>query len=200
LLLREYRRVTVILTTNGGDDFLKQEIGGQITSIRKMFIKSQKADKSQEIDHSQSALVIARKSKLLITPEKVIEKRQPKTNQTDRPTKSDTEESRTRTPRDTKLSPNGLGARFETLSMGREVSMYDCYQEGKVIVIRWNVDHPFYEKIILVNKDRKDITAGIDFLIYALASAELKTTNDENSELISTIKSIMSSNLRALLS
>ena len=181
-------------------DFLKQEIGGQITSIRKMFIKSQKADKSQEIDHSESAEVIAKKSKLLITPEKVIERRETRTNTSDRPVKPENDEPRTRNPKETKLSPAGLGARFETLSMGREGSMYDCYQEGKVIVIQWNVDHPFYEKIVLVNKDRKDITAGIDFLIYALASAELKTTNDENSELISTIKSIMSSNLRALLS
>lgn len=181
-------------------DFLKQEIGGQIASIRKMFIKSQKADKSKEIDHTESASVIAKKSKLLITPERVIEKRQPKTNVKDDPKKKEAEKTKPRTPKDTKLSPNGLGARFETLSMGREGSMYDCYQEGKVIVIQWNVDHPFYEKIVLLNKDRKGVTSGIDFLIYALASAELKTTNDENSELISTIKSIMSSNLRALLS
>ena len=181
-------------------DFLKQEIGGQIESVRKMFIKSRIADKSKEIDHNESASVIAKKSKLLITPEKVIERREPRANTTDRPIKPENDESRERTPKETKVSSNGLGARFETLSMGREGSLYDCYQEGKVIVIQWNVDHPFYEKIILVHKDRKDITAGIDFLVYALASAELKTTNDDNSELISTIKSIMSSNLRALLS
>jgi len=181
-------------------DFLKEQIGGQITSIRKLFTKLQKADKSQEIDHTESASVIAKKAKLLITPEKIIEKREAKIYTTDKPVKLTTSEPRTRTPKETKLSPNGLGARFETLSMGREGAVYDCYQEGKVIVIQWNVDHPFYEKIVLVNKDRKDLTSGIDFLIYALASAELKTSNDDNSELLSTIKSIMSSNLRALLS
>lgn len=181
-------------------DFLKQEIGGQVSSIRKMFLQSKLADKSKEIDHSESAEVIAKKSKLLITPEKIIEKRSPRVNKTEKPDDKDEKESRERTPRETKLSPSGLGARFETLSMGREGSLYDCYQEGKVIVIQWNVDHPFYEKVVLVNKDRKDITSGIDFLVYALASAELKTVNDDNTELISTIKSIMSSNLRALLS
>jgi len=181
-------------------DFLKQEIGGQVASIRKMVIKSKQADKSQEIDHSESAAVIAKKSKLLITPEKIIEKRGPRVNKLDKVTNPENEETRERKPRETRMSSNGLGARFETLQMGKEGSMYDCYQEGKVIVIRWNVDHPFYEKIIFVNKDRKDVTAGIDFLIYALASAELKTINDDNTELISTIKSIMSSNLRALLS
>ena len=180
-------------------DFLKQEIGGQITSLRKVFQKLQKADKSQEIDHSESAEVIAKKSKLLITPESIIEKRGPRVN-TNTKTQSNNDDLRERNPKETKVSSNGLGARFETLSMGSAGSMYDCYQEGKVIVIQWNVDHPFYEKIVLVNKDRKDITAGIDFLIYALASAELKTTNDDNIELMNNIKSIMSSNLRALLS
>jgi len=181
-------------------DFIKKEVGGQIISIRKMITKLRISDKSKEIDHEASASVIAKKSKLLITPDKVIEKREPKTPK-DKPTdrlKGETE--RDRTPKETKTSPNGLGARFETLSMGKEGALYDCYQEGKIIVIQWNVDHPFYEKIVLENKDRKEITAGIDFLIYALASAELKTTNDDNTILISNIKSIMSANLRALLS
>ncbi len=181
-------------------DLLKNEIGGQIESIRRKVVKERLADKSQEIDHSESASVIAKRSKLLITPEKIIEKRNPKINSINGLKKPQSTSEHERIPRETKLSSSGLGARFETLSMGREGSMYDCYQEGKVIVIQWNVDHPFYEKVILVNKDRKDVTAGIDFLVYALASAELKTVNDDNTELISTIKSIMSSNLRALLS
>ena len=127
-------------------DFLKQEIGGQISSIRKMFIKSHIADKSQEIDYSESASVIAKKAKLLITPEKVIEKRGQKENPINRLSKPGIDKSETRTPKETKLSPSGLGARFETLSMGREGAVYDCYQAGKVIVIQWNVDHPFYER------------------------------------------------------
>lgn len=39
----------------------------------------------------------------------------------------------------------------------------------------------------------------MDFLIYSLASAELKSANEENIELISNIKAIMSSNLRTLM-
>jgi hypothetical protein len=181
-------------------DFLKHEIGGQIVSIRKIVQASQKADKGKEISHDESAAVIAKKSKLLITPDAVIESRSAKVNKGERKEKPESDETRDRTPKETRVSSSGLGARFETLSMGREGALYDCYQEGKVVVIQWNVDHPFYERIILMNKDRKDITAGIDYLIYALASAELKTVNDDNTELISTIKSIMSSNLRALLS
>ena len=138
---------------------------------------------------------------MLITPDAVIEKRGPRLNTGDKKEKVENPIIKDRIPKETKISSTGLGARFETLSMGRESVLYDCYQEGKVVVVQWNVDHPFYEKIILVNKDRKDITAGIDFLIYALASAELKQfNNEENTELIASIKSIMSANLRALLS
>ena len=182
-------------------DFIKQEIGGQISSIRKMLLSKKVADKSLEIDHEESAAVIAKRSKLLITPDAVIEKRGPRLNTGDKKEKVENPIIKDRIPKETKISSTGLGARFETLSMGRESVLYDCYQEGKVVVVQWNVDHPFYEKIILVNKDRKDITAGIDFLIYALASAELKQfNNEENTELIASIKSIMSANLRALLS
>jgi hypothetical protein len=181
-------------------DFLKQEIGGQVTSIRRLLLKNRAADKSKEIDHEESAAVIAKKSKLLITPDAVIEKRAPKTREGRERHEKISDADQDRTPKKTRVSSHGLGARFETVSMGQGGALYECYQEGKVIVIRWNVDHPFYEKIILANRDRKDITAGIDYLVYALASAELKTTNDDNVEIINTIKSIMSTNLRALLS
>ncbi len=181
-------------------DFLKQEIGGQIESIRKTVVKSRVTDKSKEINHEESAAVIAKKSKLLITPDAIIERRSPKINKNNKKEKTEKDETRDRVPKETRISSSGLGARFETLSMGREGALYDCYQEGKVVVIQWNVDHPFYEKIVLANKDRKDLTAGIDFLIYALASAELKTTNDDNVKIISQIKTIMSGNLKSLLS
>jgi hypothetical protein len=181
-------------------DFIKQEIGGQIESIRRMFLKEKVADKSKEISHEESAAVIAQKAKLLITPKPIIEKREPRSDVDVRERPQSTSTGEPRTPKKTHLSTNGLGARFETLSLGRLGALYDCYQEGKVIVIQWNVDHPFYERIILMNKDRKDVTAGIDYLVYALASAELKTANDDNTELLITIKSIMSTNLRALLS
>ena len=54
--------------------------------------------------------------------------------------------------------------------------------------------------MLLENKENKNITSAIDYLIFSLASAELKSSNDDNIELLSNIKSIMSSNLRSLLS
>lgn len=181
-------------------DFLKQEIGGQIKSIRSVLLKNKRANDSTGVDHAGSEAVIAQKAKLLITPEAQVEKRSERkdTRDDDSPTPKSTKERGNF--RQTKTSPKGLGARFETAAMGREGTLYETYQEGKIIVIRWNTDHPFYDRVILVNKDSKDIVSAIDYLIFALASAELKNSNDDNVELMANLKSVMSTNLRALLS
>ncbi len=181
-------------------DFLKQEIGGQVKSIRSMLLKNKRSEDSVGVDHTSSEAVIAQKAKLLITPEAQVEKRGPR---------KETREAAATTPqstkdrenfRQTRTSPKGLGARFETAAMGKEGTLYETYQEGKIIIIRWNTDHPFYDRVILANRDSKDIISAIDYLIFALASAELKNSNDDNVELMANLKSVMSTNLRSLLS
>jgi len=179
-------------------DYLKKEIGGQVASISKMLEKPKNADKAKEVDHDQSALVISKKAKLLITPDPGPIGRIPRSDKGGNHTKVGEGKSETETRNEQKESR--MSVRFETLTMGRNGTLYDCYQEGKIIVIQWNVNHPFYEKLILANRDRKDVTAGIDYLVYGLASAELKTISDDNIGLINTIKSIMSANLSSLLS
>ena len=188
-----------ISPNQGITDFLKNELGGQIASIRKLVKRTQKADPNAAIDHSDSESVIAKKAKLLIVPEAEIEKRAPRKNSEERDTK-DTGRTLDRNPRKTHLSPKGMGVRFETSAMSREGALYECEQEGKVIVIRWNSDHPFYDQVILPNKDTRGIVSALDYLVFALASAELKVSNDDNVAVISSIKAITSSNLRALLS
>lgn len=181
-------------------DFLKQELGGQVVSIRSLVLKNRKADKSSQVDHASSEAVIAQRAKLLITPEAQIEKRGSRKGTRDDDSKDPKGTKDRENFRQVKTSPKGLGARFEVASMGREGTLYETYQEGKVIVIRWNTDHPFYDRVILANKDSKDITSALDYLVFALASAELKNINDDNVELMANIKSVMSTNLRALLS
>lgn len=181
-------------------DFLKQELGGQFASIRSIMLKNKRADKASMVDHASSEAVIAQRAKLLITPDAQIEKRGPRKDKRDEDQKESKETKDRENFRQTKTSPKGLGARFETAAMGREGTLYETYQEGKVIVIRWNTDHPFYDRVILANKDSKDITSALDYLVFALASAELKNINDDNVELMANIKSVMSTNLRALLS
>jgi hypothetical protein len=181
-------------------DFLKQELGGQISSIRSVMLKNKRADKASQVDHASSEAVIAQRAKLLITPEAQVEKRGPRKSTRDEEHKEPKETKEREDFRQTRTSPKGLGARFETAAMGREGTLYETYQAGKVIVIRWNTDHPFYDRVILANKESKNIISALDYLVFALASAELKNMNDDNVELMANLKSIMSTNLRALLS
>jgi hypothetical protein len=83
--------------------------------------------------------------------------------------------------------------------MDRVGPLYHPYMEGTKVVIRWNVDHPFYEKVLRVKKEDKTFLTSIDFLIYSLASAELKAKSDETVPLLESIRSHMSTNLRVLL-
>lgn len=180
-------------------DFLKQELGGQVSSLRTILLKNKRASFSSTVDHAGSEAVIAQRAKLLIVPDAEIEKRSLRkfSNESGSVIPRTTKERENF--KQTKTSPKGLGVRFETFAMGREGTLYEAFQEGKVIVIRWNSDHPFYDRVILANKDSKDIVSAIDFLIFALASAELKNSNEDNVELMANIKSVMSTNLRVLL-
>jgi len=181
-------------------DFLSNEIGGQIRSITNFLKKEQRASEDSLVDHSGSETVIAQRAKLLITPDAEIEKRSQKQNSGNSEKKESESDNNRENFSKIKTSPAGLGVKFESAAMGKEGILYDAYQKGKIIVICWNTDHPFYDRVILANKESKDIISAIDYLIFALASSELKNANDDNVVLMMNLKSIMSTNLRALLS
>jgi hypothetical protein len=182
-------------------DKIKEEIGGQINSIRRSLIKERGTVEGDDVDHSDAEKVIAQKSKLLITPDAVVEKRKKRIERgkvVD--IEKDKEKSTRENIRKVHTSPKGLGCRFELAEMGQSGPVYECYQEGKLVVIQWNSEHPFYQRMILEHKDSKNIVNSIDYFVYAMASAELKVTNDDNIEIMNNIKSIMSANIRTLLS
>lgn len=179
-------------------DMLVQELGGQITSIRRLAKEAQKADQEKELDHKGAAEVIAKKGRLLITPDREKEKRSPRTSSDKRNSKSTGTTKERKNIRNVVISSTS-NVRFETLSMGREGVLYSAYQEGKTVVVQYNADHPFYERVLLENKSDRNIVSAIDYLLYAMATAELKNGNEQNVELLANIKSVMSTNLRTLL-
>jgi len=185
----------------GVSDFLKQEIGGQISTISSRLNKERVVKGAQDVNHRDSADLIAKRAKLLLTPQAEIESRGPKTNGIKKP---DSEPTGTTKSRDNlnkiKTSPSGVGAKFETVSLGYAGVLYNCYQEKKIIVVQWNIDHPFYEKVIIANKGDKNIVSALDYLVFGFAAAEMRAQNDDNVEVLNNIKAEMSSNLRALLS
>lgn len=99
--------------------------------------------------------------------------------------------------------PKGVSAisEFKLLNMGETGDIYKAEQIGKKLVISWNIDHPFYQKLIIENIDNPNVIKIADFFIYTLASAQIQfMADDEEKNLImNTIISTMSTNMRNLL-
>jgi histidine kinase/DNA gyrase B/HSP90-like ATPase len=183
-------------------DQLKQYLGGQLKTIRSRIKKEQRAETPADVAdvHKSAEAEIQRKSKLLMTPKAPKEMRE--SPQKEGNGKGKTDASRTREPRE-KHQPGGFAAncRFETASMSESGPIYAAEQQGRTVIIRWNSDHPFYKRFVLENAQDKRIVAASDFLIYSLACAELMWfTNEESVELIHNLKTVMSANMRTLLS
>jgi hypothetical protein len=182
-------------------DFLNQNLGAQLRTIRNRLKEKKAAADSETLDHKDSEMAIAQKAKLLTTPDAIIEKRAPKTQKTEREESKNSAKERININK-TQTLPGGITPRFVTVQMKAEGPIYSCEQQGKTIIIQWNSDHPFYQKMMLANRDDKNIVSALDYLVFALASAELRLSanNEEHAELVSNLKTIVSSNLRVLLS
>lgn len=183
-------------------DKLNQVIAPQLKAIRNKLRKANVAQQNSEISHQESAKLITQKSHLLIKPKGQKEIRSSKDpNQTTKTESSELKkQEKTRNNfSKSRLTNLNLNCRFETSHMGQGGLVYDTYLEGKTIVIQWNVDHPFYERFVIANKDDKTMLTSVDFLVYSLSSAELTVLDDDNQLIIDNIKSIMSSNMRTLL-
>jgi hypothetical protein len=184
-------------------DQLSQYLTGQLKTIRARVKKAQQAETPSDVAdvHKSVEQEIQRKSKLLMTPKAPKELREPRKKRNGEREPAE-DPSRTREPRE-KRQPGGFAAncRFETASMGESGAIYEAEQQGRTIIVRWNSDHPFYKRFVLENVQDKRIVAASDFLIYSLACAELMWFNNEETvELIHNLKSVMSANMRTLLS
>ena len=83
--------------------------------------------------------------------------------------------------------------------MGSSGPIYECYLEGKLIHVDWNIDHAFYRIMIVENQNNKDVLTTTDYLAFAMASAELLQTNDATYELLQSMRAVVSTNLAILL-
>jgi len=69
--------------------------------------------------------------------------------------------------------------RFDTMHYGQSGVMFEAEQEGKTTVIRWNVDHPLYNRFVRENADNKTLVTSVNFLIYLLAVAQIQAIGEE---------------------
>ena len=178
-------------------DKIESLVGGQIRTIRNRIKSSRVTAEDKDITHDESERIISSKSHLLIRPKPVKPERSAVT------ASSPASDSRAKKPNGqtpTQEAIPRVNVRFESVTLGASGPIYEAEQVGRVIVIQWNIDHPFYQRFVLERKDDQTLRTSVDFLVYSLATAELTTLNDDNFETIQNIKSVMSTNLRSLLS
>lgn len=173
---------------------LKYNINPQISAIGSKIRKKKVTKQNNDINHTEAANLIDKKSHTLIIPKS--------TTETTGSTKiKDKDKSKT-TEGKKKNKKINANVRFETVHGGRCGNIFASYQEGKTTVIEWNIDHPFYERFVISNRENKTLITSVDFLIYSLAVAQNQALGDDENKaiLIESMLSIMSANMRALLS
>lgn len=149
--------------------------------------------------HRQSAKVIAEKDKLLIKPKAIVEKREPKKNTGNGATsKTEPERERKNLSR-TQALETRLNCEIREERLGPNGQIYECDMEGRRLVLRYNIEHPFYQRFILDNINEGRLVTAADFLIYSMASAELRMLDGGDLDAVNNFKAVMSSNLRTLL-
>ncbi len=159
-------------------------VGGNIKSVRTRLKKKAIKAETETLDHSSSERLIDSKAALLI-----------------KPSPGSTAEPRTEDSQVANGNPTRLGTvKFRPANFGREGPLYAGEQRGRTTFVDWNIDHPFYERFVLANRDNKEALNAVDAMIFSMAAAELKVFDDDNREFVDTWKAIFSSNLRTLLS
>ena len=149
--------------------------------------------------HKQSAKAIAEKDKLLVKPKAVIEKRQPRRNVGNGHTpKGEPDRERKNLTR-TQALETRLNCEIREERLGPNGQIYECDMEGRKLVLRYNVEHPFYQRFIVDNINDGRLVTAADFLIYSMATAELRMLDDGELDAVNNFKAVMSGNLRTLL-
>lgn len=89
---------------------------------------------------------------------------------------------------------------FNVSHFEREGPIYAAEQRGCTIYIEWNADHPFYQKVILANRENREVINAVNAMVYSVVAAEMKAADEADSALMEKRKAVISANLRTLFS
>ena len=92
-----------------------------------------------------------------------------------------------------------LGCEIREERLGPNGQIYECDMEGRKVILRYNVEHPFYQRFVVDNIADSRIVTAADFLIYSMASAELKILDEGESDVLNNFKLVLSANLARYL-
>jgi hypothetical protein len=169
----------------------------QLAYFKKEVKREQIRQKDQEEIHELSVRGIKEKSTLLIKPDVKIEKRSSPRNQSGTSEATNTRDGRHPVNIQDLRNPNAE-LEFQVRAMSTNGPLFDVDQIGRKTLITYNSDHPFYYKVFTENED-DTVKKYIDYLVYSLATAKLKTFDDDEIERIESFMSIFATNLRVLM-
>jgi hypothetical protein len=192
-----------VLFCQAVQDRLAEHLVGQCRTIKRRMSSREilSSTGEQQEYHDQASKTITEKSRLLITPKAAIEKRSEGDGKRTNPDRTGKESIRERKNfKAIQRVKADLRCRFLHAQLGPGGQIYECDLEGRTVVIRWNIDHPFFRRFVIDNQTDGRLVTAIDFLVYSLACAELRSIDNESTELMNSVKAVISANLRTLLS
>lgn len=182
------------------EDKLKQFVLPYSRQVEKRYRTSSK-NAQEQVPHEEAAKVIKQRAPFLRKPKSIKERRR---SRDEGQTKGGSEKNTTRTNRKPTepRTQSALAdiASFRVAEGDFHAPFYEAELEGRKIVITYNGRHPFYERFVLENRDNRAVIAGIDYLVYSLAAAEIMASDESTYEFISKMREDTSFNLRQLLS
>jgi hypothetical protein len=201
----------VLLSSNFSKNriVLNQSLKDKVEKICNPFIKQvRKNAKARQIsdreleDFSEIEKFITQKSHLLKMPQMEVEQRDKKNNKNEEKIIKEISERGTRLniTKKKRIDISSLKAKFGLKKLGEKGPLYDIDQEREKVIIYWNEEHPFYIYFVSPNGNNPDILNPISFLIYSLATAELISKPDSDSEeILQNIRFDVGRNLAVLL-
>ena len=184
-------------------DQLKAHIYPEISRLKNQNAKERRIEKDSQESHAEAEQLIAQKANLLPKTPIEIERRERDKKERERREKEEAAKAqgRARTPKKTHevARKPKLPCVFMTESMTSAGPIFQPEVKNGVITIYWNRDHAFYERFILDNKDNPSMLVAGDFLVFALAKAELGYTDETTKVMLEDIRGTLSSVMRQLL-
>ena len=201
----------VVLNTNFSKQKIRldQSIEDKVVRICNPFIRQvrtnakrkQIASRDSKEDFTDVEKYITQKAHLLKNPKVEIEQRSPAQEKTEKPyPHMEPEHLRLNITKRKRLDLGALKVRFEAVHRGDKAPLWESDQERDKVIVRWNVDHPFYQVVVAPNADLPEIFNPLAYLIYCFASAELIAKEGSDSqEILDNIRWDVGRNLAVLL-
>ena len=174
--------------TQSLEDKIMESVRMGISIIKKNANRRADAEAENSImDHSDAESIIQRKKTLLPSPtlwkekhKKRIEKT-PGEDENEQNDDDDTEKAQKRRQHSKRiqLGYRGLNAKFIQEQSGVSAPLFDYDNEGSDIIIKWNINHPFYAKFVAPFNTNKDVSSPIDLLAFSIALAEYQVADDD---------------------